>query len=249
MLSIKPILVTNEIMYVGEAIHPDQSIVHLFGYTASVKTTSEGLNVLAFPLPSDRVVCSDQVVDTKTHRPLLNLLSVYVDSNVVGVPLQYDCSLVSSSNEIGQGTVVIEGLSEFAALIGEFFPNHQLLVCSFDSFPAQRQFTIWVWYKPTRVEVLFLPTTVGTENLIDPKSEIQCDYWALMSTLTMTQGPEPSFSFDVPWNLMAYMPSHIVGRKFDGWHQNADTVSSVEGIRVALPDSIHRRPIWGLWHG
>ncbi len=255
-LSIGSLMIKDSAMYVGEANHPKYGSVPVFGITASIATQHKERNVLIFPIPSDSTVSRNNIINTGTTAVLYGMVNTLDNSrgHIQLLPeIAYSIHFVSGAAQIEkelseEGISDIVGLAGFSGLIGEFYPTCSMILCAFEGFEELKQFTLWIWYSPTKPEMFFLPTLVSNETVIEMNAEFPCDYWAMMSSSMMIGGAKLAKD-EIPVDLMPYVPSKIVGRHITGWYKNGDTISSVENIGSGLSEGIHRRPLLGIWHG
>lgn len=254
-LSVRPLIVANQAMYVGEASHPEYGDIHVFGLTALVAMKYVGSNILIFPVPCNEPLSKNNILisrSTSTLPAMVASLKANSRTNIeAGVKTKW--LLANSPGEITEVlesnvAIHVDNIEAFASFVGEFYPGCSVIMSVFDGSEEFQNFTLWAWYKPTKPEMLFLPTLTSMGTLVAIDGELPCDYWAIMSTLNMKGGAEiPHQEADLM--LKDYLPKRIVGKRFTGWHKNADTVAATEAIQAGFSDGIHRRPFLGIQHG
>lgn len=252
MLSLMPAIFDNEVLYVGEAMHRKHGLVHVFGNSVSISYKHNKGNVLVFPILSNGFVSPNQIIQvggTVLSQSILSSITGVRDSTQRPQQLKCKVAILVGANQIAQEFSTLNGISSLGSLIGEFYPGCQMLTCSFERFEGTREFSVLLWYKPARAEAFFLPTVSGTADSIDFEKEVNTNYWTLMSALKMSHGVIPKYDESGIENQLPFLPDFVIGKRFEGWYKNGDTVAAVEGITAGLSDSIHRRPFWGLWHG
>ncbi|RJR28213.1 hypothetical protein C4564_05935 [Candidatus Microgenomates bacterium] len=254
-LSVRPLIVENQAMYVGEAFHSEYGNIHVFGLTASVAMKYEGSNILIFPVPCNQPLSKNNILvsrSTSTLRAMLATLKANSRTDIeAGVKTK--CLLANSPGEITEVlesnvAIYVDNIEAFASFVGEFYPGCSVIMSVFDGSEEFRNFTLWTWYKPMKPEMLFLPTLTSMGTLVAINGELSCDYWAIMSTQNMKGGTEITHQ-ETDLVLRDYLPKRVVGKHFTGWHKNADTVAATEAIQAGLSDGMHRRPFLGIQHG
>lgn len=255
-LSVQPLTVKDKVLYVGEANHPEFGTVHVFGMSASVAMMYEGENLIFFPTPCLNELNEGSIFKTRVSTALPNMVATITQALLPdsSLPTQGIQTLVANSAaEImdvleSYTAIQIDNAEAYASFIGEFYPGCSVVICAFDGSIEFRNLTVWYWYRPSRPDMLFLPTLTSMATFVAIDSEVPCDYWAIMSTREMKGGTpvtnSKASSRDIP-----YLPTKIIGRHFTGWHKNADTVSASEAIQNGMSDGIHRRPFLGIQHG
>lgn len=250
MLSLVAANYRNKVFYIGEAEHRVHGKIHVFGISFEISCNDSGNNFLVIPIPGTKLLLNDQIIEVGNSTFSTCILEPVIgkDENKLE---QLDCSvaLLSGTDQLKQKFSQFSEIDSFSSLIGEFYPEYQFLTCQYSHFSGYRKFSVFTWYKPAKPDELFLPTLIGTASMIDFNKDIHIEYWALMSALKMSQGLKTINKISNTDSQSQLLPKFIVGKKFEGWYKNADTVSSVEGIEVGLSDAVRRRPFFGLWHG
>lgn len=251
MLSLKPVNVMNPIWYVGESHHTKHRLIHVFGISALLTCKHTGTNVIAFPIAGSGIPNSDQIIEIGGNI-LLEVMLKAADSSVPDSakcdPLNCVITIFPDSSAMSETLQIVEGIPAFASTVGEFYPGYQIVTIRFEPFEKPHHLEILMWYKPARVDALFVPTVNGTCGEIDFNAEVYCDDWIFMSSMYLEKGIHLSYPNTDIYSRQ-YLPKNVIARHITGWYKNAETISSVEGIRAGMPDFIHRRPFWGVEHG
>jgi len=252
MLTLLPAKIEHELFYVGELTDETVGLTHIFGFSCEVTCLSKGKNILAIPLPSRDYESPTKVISNNAHRAFDGMLrsvsGIHRQKNVIS-QLDHEAVILPNAAELSRQFQSTNGISSFSRLLGEFYPGCQMFSLGFEPFEGKREISALMWYVPNKKRAFFLPTFVGNNESTNFDLELRCDYWAFFSTERMVSGVTPIYDETLSSEMISYLPESVIGKRFEGWYKNADTVSSVEGIEIGLSDAIHRRPFWGLWHG
>lgn len=234
MLSLKPVALENQIWYVGESYDLFEGLIHVFGVHCLVSCNQTGEQKIWIPIPTSSNLFNDQIVGEGVS--VFNFFQS-IQSALTNKDLNAD------DYEFVNYSLDLNSQNRFKNL----YPNCQTLAFSFDYFEGFRNFSILFSYKPTRSDAFFVPTKVMSMKGKDFDEEVYCNHWIAMSTQNMRSGKKPKYYLPPSAKILNCIPNLIIGKKFDGWHKNEDTIAAVKGVEVGLHETINRKNFLEVW--
>lgn len=246
MISLYPIVSEDEILYIGEAVHPEsRDIVHVLSVSALLSSSQNAQNMIVIPVPSQvslsrrnelliPFLAREIAVKFNPHMESLSEERLHCELKVLYHATDFEWVNPPIGPEV-------ESLKN---LLLEFYPQHQFMVWQWKPFEGRKWFSVTFWYSPAKTDRFLVPTLHGTGVL--SFIEIHRKYQIFTSCIEMKAGLYVHGNqHDTHWDLF---PLRILGTTVDGWYTNADTVASKESVKAGIIEGIQRTPFFGVSH-
>jgi hypothetical protein len=250
-VSAGPARLAGTILYGGVVDHPVHGLIHVLGYQNTPQNLADGPNAMLLHLPG--VVTRENFIDTSTCpwllsemvdavRPLSRSLSVgsamqsveVFDHDIYTVVLAGSAALVADALVQVPPRRRASVSAELLGFYAERYPDHAIALCCFDTRDALEADPLLIWYTPHDPSVLSLPAVdCHTGGVPDLTALVPADHWVIL-------GSSPAGTpIERPPAVAEFLPSHVIGRRFEGLMPNGD-------FRISLQD-LRDDDLTGLW--
>jgi hypothetical protein len=233
-VSAGPARLTGTILYGGVVDHPVHGLIHVLGYQNTPQNLADGPNAMLLHLPGvvtqanfiDTSACPSilremvEAVEPPSRSPAVQMAAGSVevfDHDIYTVVLASSASLVSDALAqvpLRRRASVSAELLDFYA---ENYPDCAIALCCFDTKDAREAGPLLIWYTPHDPSVLSLPAVdCHTGEVPDLSAEVTADHWVILGS---SRAGTPIAR---PPTVAEFLPSHVIGRRFDGPTPNGD---------------------------
>jgi hypothetical protein len=242
-VSAGPARLTGTILYGGVVDHPVHGAIHVLGYQNTPQNLADGPNAMLLHLPG--VLTRANFIDTSACPLILRQMvdavrpvsvsrafqsapqSVEVfDHDIYTVVLASSASLVSDALAWVPLRRRASVSAELLGFYADHYPDHTIALCCFDTKDALEADPLLIWYAPHDPSVLSLPAVdCHTGGIPDLAAQVPADHWVIL-------GSSPAGTPIARHPAVAdFLPSHVIGRRFDGPTPNGDFRISRQDLR------------------
>lgn len=256
--SMAPAHFAGTTVFIGEKAHHSFGLVHVLGYQNTVVNYADGPNAMILHIPAGVPMTQGNFIDTTGCREFLNNMVTALRPPAFLTLGGHRARTIGASAPVhifehGIYTVVLsadptqipEALSRVPEakrpamnprlfdFYAQEFPKWSVALCCFDNREAAKAAPMLMWYKPMNGKRLMLPSLdCHTGDVPDVKAQVLVDHWIIAGSDRMPPdvGVQVRYTDGCAPEVMAFLPSRVVGRQFREMMPNGDFVIDTERV-------------------
>ncbi|GLZ77823.1 hypothetical protein Afil01_26300 [Actinorhabdospora filicis] len=257
-----PAELTDTIVYVGRAAHPEHGSVEVLGYQNTAASRADGPNAMLLHLPAAAPMSGANFLHVGRHTDLLTRMADaipapvaaggmdWMDGEAAVTVFEHDVYTVVLAADATAIPAALGGVPEhrrptvspeLIAFYATTFPRHTIALCCFDNADAERARPLLLWYEPLDPAVLTVPALDShTGGVPEPGAPVERGHTLVFGADDVPGSIHIGHPPGLDRALRPFLPESVTGLGVIGEGPNGDfalpltdlRAGRLEGLRV-----------------